>query len=176
MPHHKVPMSPHDASHPAGSAAPHPRERRRSSRSSTRARSTCSVPRSLLTAAADKALRQRNAGPATINSLRGSPEEIRATWKSAQNLRGKYHFRPTSAAYAEFQNSGCRETESCMAQKINVLLVDDIDGSDAAETVQFGLDGTQYEIDLSSEHAEELRALATPYVKRARKTAGSGRG
>lgn len=63
-----------------------------------------------------------------------------------------------------------------MAQKISVLLVDDIDGSDAAETVQFGLDGTQYEIDLSREHAGELRALAAPYVKSARKTASSGRG
>lgn len=63
-----------------------------------------------------------------------------------------------------------------MAQKISVLLVDDIEGGDAAETVRFGLDGTQYEIDLSSEHAEELRAFAAPYVKRARKTASSGRG
>lgn len=63
-----------------------------------------------------------------------------------------------------------------MAQKISILLVDDIDGSDAVETVRFGLDGTQYEIDLSSEHAEELRALAAPYVRSARKTSGSGRG
>jgi hypothetical protein len=38
------------------------------------------------------------------------------------------------------------ETENGMAQKVNVLLVDDIDGSDAAETIQFGLDGTHYEI------------------------------
>jgi hypothetical protein len=36
-----------------------------------------------------------------------------------------------------------------MAQKIHVELVDDIDGSPAAETVTFGLDGTEYQIDLS---------------------------
>ena len=44
-----------------------------------------------------------------------------------------------------------------MAQKVNVLLVDDIDGSDADETIEFGLDGTHYEIDLNSDHAQELR-------------------
>src|SRR4051794_6191129 len=44
-----------------------------------------------------------------------------------------------------------------MAQRVNVVLVDDIDGSDAAETVTFGLDGVQYEIDLSDGHADELR-------------------
>ena len=63
-----------------------------------------------------------------------------------------------------------------MAQKVNIQMVDDIDGSDDAETVRFGLDGTQYEIDLSSEHARELRALAAPYVEKARKAAGPGRG
>ena len=45
-----------------------------------------------------------------------------------------------------------------MAQKVNVLLVDDIDGSEADETLPFGLDGTNYEIDLNSEHAQQLRA------------------
>ena len=40
-----------------------------------------------------------------------------------------------------------------MAQRVNVFLVDDIDGSDAAETISFGLDGTRYEIDLNSDHA-----------------------
>src|SRR5690242_8640106 len=37
-----------------------------------------------------------------------------------------------------------------MAQRVNVVLVDDLDGSDATETVSFGLDGAQYEIDLSA--------------------------
>ena len=40
-----------------------------------------------------------------------------------------------------------------MAQKVFVSLVDDIDGSEADETVEFGLDGVNYEIDLSAENA-----------------------
>jgi len=58
-----------------------------------------------------------------------------------------------------------------MAQKVNVILVDDIDGSDAAETVSFGLDGTRYEIDLNSGHAQELREQLDLYVGKARKVA-----
>ena len=60
-----------------------------------------------------------------------------------------------------------------MTQKVNVILVDDIDGSDAVETVSFGLDGTQYEIDLNSGHAQGLRGQLEPYVKKARKVTGS---
>lgn len=56
-----------------------------------------------------------------------------------------------------------------MAQKINVLLIDDIDGTDAVETIQFGLDGKTYEIDLNAEHAEALRAGLAPFVTSARK-------
>ena len=44
-----------------------------------------------------------------------------------------------------------------MAQKVQVLLVDDLDGSEATETVTFGLDGVSYEIDLSSGNASKLR-------------------
>jgi Lsr2 len=60
-----------------------------------------------------------------------------------------------------------------MSQKVNVLLVDDIDGSDAGETIPFGLDGTAYEIDLNGEHAHELRGHLERYVKAARKVTGS---
>jgi Lsr2 len=60
-----------------------------------------------------------------------------------------------------------------MAQKVNVLLIDDIDGSDAGETVSFGLDGTHYEIDLNSDHAQGLRGQLQRYVKAARKVTGS---
>lgn len=59
-----------------------------------------------------------------------------------------------------------------MAQRVNVVLVDDIDSSDAAETVGFALDGVDYEIDLSDEHAEELRAALSLYVGHARRTGG----
>jgi hypothetical protein len=62
-----------------------------------------------------------------------------------------------------------------MAQKISVLIVDDIDGGEAAETIRFGLDGAQYEIDLSAGHAEGLRTLAAPYIASARKVAGAAR-
>jgi hypothetical protein len=66
-----------------------------------------------------------------------------------------------------------RETENEMAQKVNVLLVDDLDGSGADETISFGLDGTHYEIDLNSDHAQELREQLERYVKAARKVTGS---
>ena len=45
-----------------------------------------------------------------------------------------------------------------MAKKVTVTLVDDFDGEGAAdETVEFGLDGVSYEIDLSSKNAAKLR-------------------
>ena len=57
-----------------------------------------------------------------------------------------------------------------MAQRINVQLVDDIDGTDAVETVSFALDGQQYEIDLSEDHAAKLRDALSLYVGHARRT------
>lgn len=59
-----------------------------------------------------------------------------------------------------------------MAQRVNIVLVDDIDGSDADETVVFGIDGTDYEIDLSSANAAKLRDAIAPYVGHARRTGG----
>ncbi len=61
-----------------------------------------------------------------------------------------------------------------MAQKVSIILVDDIDGGDASETVQFGIDGTSYEIDLSEGNASALREALAGYVGHARKV-GSGR-
>lgn len=60
-----------------------------------------------------------------------------------------------------------------MAQKIHILLEDDIDGGDAEETVTFGLDGTTYEIDLNDTNAGALRDALSPYVGHARKVTGS---
>ena len=51
-----------------------------------------------------------------------------------------------------------QQGEMKMAQKTQVILVDDIDGSAATQTVTFALDGVSYEIDLTDEHAAELRA------------------
>lgn len=62
-----------------------------------------------------------------------------------------------------------------MAQRVQVQLVDDINGQEAQETIRFGLDGTQYEIDLTSENAEKLRSSLTDYVENGRKTTGSRR-
>ncbi len=62
-----------------------------------------------------------------------------------------------------------------MAQKIQTLFVDDIDGSEAEGTVRFGLDGTDYEIDLSVTHSEELHKALAPYIAHARKVGGTRR-
>ncbi|MDQ0850147.1 hypothetical protein QFZ65_002085 [Arthrobacter sp. B3I9] len=62
-----------------------------------------------------------------------------------------------------------------MAKKTVVLLEDDIDGSEASETVSFALDGTEYEIDLNNDHANELREALARFTADARKTSG-GRG
>jgi hypothetical protein len=59
-----------------------------------------------------------------------------------------------------------------MAQRVNIVLVDDIDGSDATETVAFGLDGTSYEIDLNDKNAAKLRDALASYVGHARKVGG----
>ena len=62
-----------------------------------------------------------------------------------------------------------------MAQKAQTLMVDDLDGSDADGTVRFGLDGTEYEIDLNAEHARDLREALARYVGAARRAGGSAR-
>lgn len=62
-----------------------------------------------------------------------------------------------------------------MAQQIRVELVDDLDGSEAHETVSFALDGTAYEIDLSKENAETFRVSMDLYVSNARRVSGKSR-
>ncbi|MEU7146977.1 Lsr2 family protein [Streptomyces sp. NPDC045456] len=59
-----------------------------------------------------------------------------------------------------------------MAQKVQVLLIDDLKGGKADETVTFGLDGKSYEIDLSTKHAAMLRDALAEFVKAGRKTGG----
>ena len=63
-----------------------------------------------------------------------------------------------------------------MAQKVQVLLVDDLDGGEADETVTFALDGKTYEIDLTTTNADKLRGLLEPYVKGGRRTGGRAAG
>jgi Lsr2 len=60
-----------------------------------------------------------------------------------------------------------------MAQKVTVTLEDDLDGGRADETVRFGFEGADYEIDLSSKNARAFRKQLTPFIEHARK---AGRG
>jgi hypothetical protein len=62
-----------------------------------------------------------------------------------------------------------------VAQKIQTLVIDDLDGSAAGGTVRFGLDGTEYEIDLNQEHARGLREALSRYVGAARRPSGAAR-
>ena len=62
-----------------------------------------------------------------------------------------------------------------MAQKIQTLFIEDLDGSDAEGTVRFGLDGSEYEIDLNAKHAQQLRDALARYVGAARRVGGATR-
>jgi hypothetical protein len=62
-----------------------------------------------------------------------------------------------------------------MAQKIQTFFIDDLDGSEAEGTVLFGLDGTHYEIDLSTNHAKELRTAMARYIEAGRRVSGTTR-
>ena len=62
-----------------------------------------------------------------------------------------------------------------MSRVTEVRLVDDIDGSNASETVTFGLDRRQYEMDLSTRNAAKLRAALAPFVASARPSSGRRR-
>jgi hypothetical protein len=59
-----------------------------------------------------------------------------------------------------------------MAQKVQVVLIDDLDGGEANETVTFGLDGATYEIDLSERNAAQLRDALATWVGNARRVSG----
>jgi hypothetical protein len=60
-----------------------------------------------------------------------------------------------------------------VARKVEIQLLDDIDGGKADETLRFGLDGTDYEADLSAKHADKLRSALAKYILKARRV---GRG
>ncbi len=59
-----------------------------------------------------------------------------------------------------------------MAQKIQVVLVDDVDGGEAAETVSFSLDGVSYEVDLNENNASALRSALEPWIAAGRRVSG----
>ena len=62
-----------------------------------------------------------------------------------------------------------------MAQRVQTVFIDDIDGGAADGTVRFGLDGTDYEIDLNGEHTNELRNALGKYIEHSRKVGGTAR-
>ncbi|GAA1823557.1 Lsr2 family protein [Planosporangium flavigriseum] len=61
-----------------------------------------------------------------------------------------------------------------MAKKTIHMLIDDLDGGEAAETVKFAIDGVQYEIDLSADNAAKMRDALAPFVAAGTKVGRSG--
>lgn len=65
-----------------------------------------------------------------------------------------------------------------MAQRKTIIFVDDLDGTDIprglGDTVRFGIDGRNYEIDLTDAHASELREVLTLYVEAGRQSVTIG--
>ena len=59
-----------------------------------------------------------------------------------------------------------------MVSRTTVELLDDVDGKPAAETVSFGLDGREFEIDLSEKNAKALRKVLEPWASSARRVGG----
>ena len=51
-----------------------------------------------------------------------------------------------------------------MAKQVITVLTDDLDGGDADRTIEFGLDGINYTIDLSDKNAGKLRKALDPYL------------
>jgi hypothetical protein len=62
-----------------------------------------------------------------------------------------------------------------MAQRVNIILTDDLDGTEATETVNFGLDGYTYEIDLNDKNAKALRKALDKFVGHGRKVRDTSR-
>ncbi len=61
-----------------------------------------------------------------------------------------------------------------MAKQVITLLTDDLDGGEADRTVEFGLDGVYYTIDLSEKNAGKLRKALDPYLAVATRVGRSG--
>jgi Lsr2 len=59
-----------------------------------------------------------------------------------------------------------------VAKQTTVILVDDLDGSEAVEQVEFAVDGKSYAIDLSAENSAKLREALAPFISAARRTGG----
>lgn len=62
-----------------------------------------------------------------------------------------------------------------MAKNVSVVITDDIDGSENAQTVSFGFNGASYEIDLADSNRELLEKALAPYIEAARRTRNGSR-
>lgn len=63
-----------------------------------------------------------------------------------------------------------------MARRVEVTLIDDIDGKEAARTLEFSIDGSSYEIDLSEANIEKFNKAVAEFVDNARRVRGGRRG
>src|SRR6478609_7421302 len=108
-------------------------------------------------------------------SLPSVPPLIQNRISSIIGIRcnGMVHQPQTRIVYAD--TGSAKERGAVMAQKVQTLFVDDLDGSEAEGTVRFGLDGTEYEIDLNAKHAQALRDALARYVAAARRTGSTRR-
>src|SRR3954447_14543331 len=72
---------------------------------------------------------------------------------------------PGNRVYVWLTNQNYAPRKDCrMAKHTQVILIDDLDGGEANETVAFAIDGTSYEIDLSDGNAKRLRDALSPFV------------
>lgn len=62
-----------------------------------------------------------------------------------------------------------------MARKTQIILTDDVDGSEATGTTTFTFDGVSYEIDLNDENAQRIRDDISPWLEHARRVGGRAR-
>src|SRR6266480_2888690 len=79
-----------------------------------------------------------------------------------------------SGGYRHSRYGDIQERSRAMAKRTIHMLVDDVDGTEADETVRFGIDGIQYEIDLSKTNAEKMRAVLARYVDAGAKVGRAG--
>jgi hypothetical protein len=56
-----------------------------------------------------------------------------------------------------------------MSKSVSVIVTDDLDGSENAETVAFGFDGVTYEVDLASKNRAKLEKALAPFIEAGRR-------
>ena len=88
-------------------------------------------------------------------------------------LRLNCHYDDSSlASYDLFIQHTPGEEGTTMATKVLTTLQDDIDGSDATQTIRFALDDIEYEIDVSDRNANRLRNSLSDFIAHGRKVGG----